>query len=56
VVTHDLLYAGELCDRSVVLDGGVVAADGPTYEMLADEELLAAHRLELPVLARQIFH
>jgi cobalt/nickel transport system ATP-binding protein len=48
VVTHDLLYAAELCERSVVLDAGVVVADGPTLELLADTELLAAHRLELP--------
>ena len=48
MVTHDLPYALQLCPRSVVLDGGVVVADGPTREVLADADLLAAHRLELP--------
>lgn len=48
MVTHDLPYALQLCPRSVVLDGGVVVADGPTRELLADADLLAAHRLELP--------
>jgi cobalt/nickel transport system ATP-binding protein len=48
MVTHDLPYALQLCPRSVVLDGGVVVADGPTRELLADPALLAAHRLELP--------
>ncbi|MGY1609115.1 MULTISPECIES: energy-coupling factor ABC transporter ATP-binding protein [unclassified Geodermatophilus] len=48
MVTHDLPYALQLCPRSVVLDGGVVVADGPTREVLADTDLLAAHRLELP--------
>ena len=48
IVTHDLPYAAQLCPRSVILDGGVVVADGPTRELLADTDLLAAHRLELP--------
>ncbi|GAB1822962.1 energy-coupling factor ABC transporter ATP-binding protein [Herbidospora sp. RD11066] len=48
MVTHDLPYAMELCDRSVILSGGVIAADGPTHEILADGDLLAEHRLELP--------
>ncbi|GHE30864.1 putative ABC transporter ATP-binding protein [Streptosporangium violaceochromogenes] len=48
MVTHDLPYAMELCDRALVLSGGVIAADGPTREILSDAALLAAHRLELP--------
>ncbi|MFC4590610.1 energy-coupling factor ABC transporter ATP-binding protein [Sphaerisporangium corydalis] len=48
MVTHDLPYALELCERSLILSGGVIAADGPTHEILADGDLLAAHRLELP--------
>jgi cobalt/nickel transport system ATP-binding protein len=48
MVTHDLPYALQLCPRSVVLDDGVVVADGPTRELLADPELLRRHRLELP--------
>ncbi|MFN8079745.1 MAG: ATP-binding cassette domain-containing protein [Kineosporiaceae bacterium] len=48
MVTHDLPYAAQLCPRSVILSAGVVAADGPTPKLLADTELLTAHRLELP--------
>jgi cobalt/nickel transport system ATP-binding protein len=48
MVTHDLPYALELCERSLILSDGVIAADGPTRELLADPELLARHRLELP--------
>ncbi|MYV71081.1 ATP-binding cassette domain-containing protein, partial [Streptomyces sp. SID2131] len=48
MVTHDLPYALELCPRAVVLSEGVIAADGRTGELLADEELMARHRLELP--------
>ncbi|MFE3070879.1 energy-coupling factor ABC transporter ATP-binding protein [Streptomyces sp. NPDC059247] len=48
MVTHDLPYALELCPRAVVLSEGVIAVDGPTGVLLADEELMARHRLELP--------
>ncbi|MEJ2867094.1 ABC transporter ATP-binding protein [Actinomycetospora sp. OC33-EN08] len=48
MVTHDLPYALQLCPRSVVIDEGVVVADGPTRELLADPAFLAEHRLELP--------
>ncbi|GAA5106691.1 ABC transporter ATP-binding protein [Haloechinothrix salitolerans] len=48
MVTHDLPYALQLCPRAVLIDNGVVVADGPTRDLLADADLLAAHRLELP--------
>jgi cobalt/nickel transport system ATP-binding protein len=48
MVTHDLPYAAELCPRSLIMSGGLIAADGPTLDILGDDELLRAHRLELP--------
>jgi cobalt/nickel transport system ATP-binding protein len=48
MVTHDLPYALELCPRSVVLSDGAVVADGKTIDVLTDEALMRAHRLELP--------
>ena len=48
MVTHDLPYALELCPRSVVLSDGHVVADGATYDVLTDDALMRAHRLELP--------
>jgi len=48
LVTHDLPYALQLCERAVVLNGGRVVADGPTHLLLADREMMAANRLELP--------
>jgi cobalt/nickel transport system ATP-binding protein len=48
MVTHDLPYALELCERAVVMDEGVIVADGPTAGVLGDRDLMAAHRLELP--------
>ncbi len=54
VVTHDLLYAAELCERALVLDDGRVVADGPATTILEDAALLARHRLELPRLVPRI--
>ncbi|MGB9374938.1 MAG: ABC transporter ATP-binding protein [Jiangellales bacterium] len=48
MVTHDLPYALELCPRAMVLSGGVIAVDAPTRDLLTDDALLTAHRLELP--------
>ena len=48
MVTHDLPYALELCPRSVILSEGLIVADGPTGEILADRDLMRSHRLELP--------
>jgi cobalt/nickel transport system ATP-binding protein len=48
VVTHDLPYALELCPRALIMNDGVVVADGPTAELLADEDLMRTNRLELP--------
>lgn len=48
VVTHDLPLALELCPRSLIMDHGIVVADGITRELLADDGLLRKHRLEMP--------
>ena len=48
VVTHDLPFAAELCERAVILSQGRIAADGPCAAILGDEQLLASHDLELP--------
>jgi cobalt/nickel transport system ATP-binding protein len=48
MVTHDLPYALELCPRAVVMDEGLIVADGRTVDILSDEPLMRRHRLELP--------
>jgi cobalt/nickel transport system ATP-binding protein len=48
MVTHDLPYALELCPRALVMNRGVIVGDGPTVEVLSDERLMRANRLELP--------
>jgi cobalt/nickel transport system ATP-binding protein len=49
MVTHDLPYAFELCERSVILSGGIIVADDTTHSILTNESLLKTNRLELPV-------
>ena len=48
MVTHDLPFVYELCQRAVILSAGVVAADDEISSVLANKQLLNAHRLELP--------
>jgi cobalt/nickel transport system ATP-binding protein len=48
VVTHDLPFAAELCERAVILSAGSIVADGPCAQVLGDRRLLARHDLELP--------
>jgi len=48
LATHDLDAVLELCQRTVLLADGLVAADGTTTALLADAALMAQHRLEVP--------
>lgn len=48
ITTHDMHMVKEVFPRSIIMDGGVVVADAPTAEILADQELLETHGLELP--------
>ena len=48
ITTHDMHMCREIFPRTVIMDDGVVVADGPTEAILADQCLLEAHGLELP--------
>jgi cobalt/nickel transport system ATP-binding protein len=52
VATHDLELALDVCRRAVLIDGGRIVADGPITELLGNCELMAAHRLEVPLSLR----
>jgi cobalt/nickel transport system ATP-binding protein len=49
MVTHDLPYALQMCERSVIMRSGRIVADGPTPEVLTDEDTMRSNRLELPL-------
>lgn len=48
VSTHDLAFVAELFPRTVIMDRGLIVADGETAVLLEDDALLAQHGLELP--------
>jgi cobalt/nickel transport system ATP-binding protein len=48
VSTHDMRLVAEVFPRTVVVDDGLIVADGPTGQILADEPLLERHGLEAP--------
>lgn len=49
IATHDLDMVVDVCERTIVLSEGRVAADGPTLEIFSDEALLARCNLEKPL-------
>lgn len=48
VSTHDILMVRELFPRMIIMDDGKIVADGPTQQLLEDDDLLIAHGLEYP--------
>jgi cobalt/nickel transport system ATP-binding protein len=54
IATHDLELVVELCSRVIVLDEGRVVAQGPTVDLLSDEELMLRHNLERPHILRHL--
>ncbi len=46
--THDLELVLDLCPRVLILDQGKLVADGSAQDLLANEELMERHGLEVP--------
>jgi len=49
ITSHDLDMIMEMCTRTIVLKKGRIAADGPTMDILKDEELMEECGLEIPL-------
>ena len=49
ITSHDLDMILDTCSRVILLDQGKIIADGKTEEILRDQKLLEAHRMELPL-------
>ena len=52
LITHDMRLVGEHAERMIVLNGGVLRADGSTAEIMACHELLHAAGIRPPAVAR----
>jgi len=49
ITSHDLDMVYEVCERTIILNQGKVAADGPTRDVFKDSNLLKTCRLEKPL-------
>lgn len=49
IASHDLDLILDTCQRTIVFSQGRIAADGPTTEIMHDEDLLLANGLEKPL-------
>jgi cobalt/nickel transport system ATP-binding protein len=49
IATHDLELVLDVCSRTVLMDHGKIWADGETRSMLANQQLMELHGLEVPL-------
>ncbi|AEY67024.1 ABC transporter ATP-binding protein [Clostridium sp. BNL1100] len=49
ITSHDLDMIMDMCDRTIVLKNGKIAADGPTVDILGDSSLMDRCGLEIPL-------
>ncbi|MGF1577914.1 MAG: energy-coupling factor ABC transporter ATP-binding protein [Gemmataceae bacterium] len=52
IASHDLEMVLQTCERVLLLDKGKLITDGPAPEVLANEELMETHGLEVPFSLR----
>ena len=48
IATHDLEMALDVCERTMIMHQGRIAADGKTFDLLQNDALLEASHLERP--------
>jgi len=53
VATCNMDFVARLTERVVLIDNGIIIADGPTKEMLTNRDLMKAHGLETPAFYYQ---
>lgn len=53
IASHDLDMILDTCERTILLSGGKIVADGKTEEILSNKKLLEENGLELPLCMQQ---
>lgn len=48
IATHDIDMVWDTCERTIIINQGIIIADGLTKELLVNEELMNKSSLELP--------
>jgi cobalt/nickel transport system ATP-binding protein len=48
IASHDLEFILETCSRTVLLEGGLIRADGSPVEVMGNKDLMEKHGLEVP--------
>jgi len=48
IATCNMDFASKVCDRAVLISGGVIVADGGSREIMSDPSLMKEHGLEVP--------
>jgi cobalt/nickel transport system ATP-binding protein len=58
IASHDLELILEVCTRVLLLDQGVIVADGPPVQIMNDDALMNAHGQEKPhsLVPHQLLH
>lgn len=54
IASHDLDLILDVCRRCIVIRDGQIVADGLSYEILSDRELLEENNLELPLSLQRV--
>ena len=49
IATHDLDMVLDLCERTIIMNEGIIVADGTSIDLLRDEALLQKSSLEKPL-------
>lgn len=52
IATCSMNFAARLCDRAILIDSGIIVADGNAETIMTDEELMTSHGLEVPTILR----